>query len=154
MHRAWLLLFAFSGAASAQGTTEIYKCVDASGRPLYTSDKRDTVGKNCQVVSREINVVPANGGRRATREGFPRETPEKQKSARERQREILEKELASEQEALAKAKEALAAQEAVRYGDERNYARVLERLQPYRDTVENHQKNIEALQRELANLSR
>jgi hypothetical protein len=40
----------------------------------------------------------------------------------------------------------------VRFGDERNYARVLERLQPYKDAVQNHEKNIQALQRELANL--
>jgi hypothetical protein len=40
----------------------------------------------------------------------------------------------------------------VREGNERNYARVLERLQPYKDSVETHQKNIEALKRELSNL--
>jgi hypothetical protein len=40
----------------------------------------------------------------------------------------------------------------VRYGNERNYARVLERLQPYKDNVDLHQKNVEALKRELANL--
>ena len=39
-------------------------------------------------------------------------------------------------------------------GDEKNYARVLERLQPFRDNVELHTKNIEALRRELANLDR
>jgi hypothetical protein len=31
---------------------------------------------------------------------------------------------------------------------------VLERLQPYKETVENHEKNIQARQRELANLQR
>ena len=72
--------------------------------------------------------------------------------ARERQREILEQELASEQRALAQARQALAEQEAVRGGEERNYSRVESRLQPYKESVENHQKNIEALQRELANL--
>jgi hypothetical protein len=153
MHRAWALAFMISGAAAAQGTTEIFKCVDASGRPLYTSDKRDTVGKKCEVVSREINVVPS-AARRAAPGNFPRESEKEQKSARERQREILQKELATEQQALAKAREALAQQESVRSGDERNYARVLERLQPYKETVENHEKNIQALQRELANLAR
>ena len=69
-------------------------------------------------------------------------------------KQILEKELASEQQLLAKAQKDLADQEAIRTGDERNYARVLERLQPYKDSVETHQKNIEALRRELSNLSR
>lgn len=157
MHRAWAIAFVIFGsapvAASSQGTTEIFKCVDGTGRPLYTSDKRDTVGKKCEVVSREINVVPSTG-RRGSAGTFPRETPTQKLSARERQREILQKELATEQEALAKAKQALAQQESVRSGDERNYARVLERLQPYKETVENHEKNIQALQRELANLQR
>jgi chromosome segregation ATPase len=152
MHRAWAMAaLMISGSALAQGATEIFKCVDGTGRPLYTSDKRDTVGKKCEVVSREINVVPS---RRASPGGFPRETPTQKMSARERQREILQKELATEQEALAKARQALAQQESVRSGDERNYARVLERLQPYKESVENHEKNIQALQRELANLAR
>ncbi|MGL4408555.1 MAG: DUF4124 domain-containing protein, partial [Zoogloea sp.] len=46
----------------------------------------------------------------------------------------------------------LAEQEAVRYGDERNYQKVLDRLQPYKDKVQMHERNIEALRRELANL--
>jgi len=37
-------------------------------------------------------------------------------------------------------------------GDEKNYARVLDRLQPYKDNVDLHQKNIEALKRELGNI--
>ena len=140
------------GAMPARAqVTEIFKCYDENGRPLYTSDKRDTRGKKCELVSREVNVVPAPPARSAS---FPKESPSQRASAKGRQREILEKELASEQQLLAKAQKDLADQEAIRTGDERNYARVLERLQPYKDSVETHQKNIEALQRELSNLSR
>lgn len=142
-----------AAAPAAAQVTEIYKCIDESGRPLYTSDKKDTAGKKCELVSREINVVPAPKPR-ASPKGFPRESTEARAAARERQREILEKELATEEALLAKAKQALAEQEAIRTGDERNYARVLERLQPYKDTVELHAKNIEALRRELNNLYR
>lgn len=152
-----MILVAFGGmAGAAHGqVTEIYKCVDASGRPLYTSDKRETAGKKCELVSREINVVPAPRlPQRAAPGSFPRESAEARAKARERQRAILEKELATEQELLEKARKALAEQEAIRTGDERNYARVLERLQPYKDNVELHTKNIEALKRELANLDR
>ena len=116
----------------------------------------------CEVVTRQVNVAPAPPPQRATapaaRGGrpseFPRESASERTTARERQRQILEQELANEQSALAKAKQDLAAQEAVRSGDERNYARVEERLQPYKDTVETHEKNVEALRRELNNLYR
>jgi hypothetical protein len=146
--------------ARGQQLTEIYKCADASGRPLYTSDKKDTSGKKCELVSREINVVPAQKPpAAATRQqgsagGPPKESPSTRASARERQREILESELRAEEGLLVEAKKSLAEQEAIRTGDERNYARVEERLQPFKDTIELHEKNIAALRRELGNLYR
>jgi hypothetical protein len=145
-------------ATAAMGqVTEIYKCIDPqNGRPLYTSDKRETAGKKCELVSREINVVPAQKPAPipapSARSSFPRETPQAKASAKERQRDVLEGELASEQQQLDQARKALAEQEAVRYGDEKNYARVLDRLQPYKDNVDLHEKNIEALKRELSNI--
>jgi hypothetical protein len=164
MHRPWALGWMVVGVLAAPTyaqVTEIYKCVDATGRPLYTSDKRDTAGKKCDLVSREINVVPAQQipvprpSASTSRSGsFPRESASDRANAKERQREILEKELATEQQLLAKAQQDLAEQESVRSGDERNYARVLERLQPYKDSLEVHQKNVEALRRELGNLNR
>src|SRR5205823_5303764 len=158
MHRPWALGWMVIGVLAAPAyaqVTEIYKCVDGTGRSLYTSDKRDTAGKKCDLVSREINVVPAQQipvqrpSVSSSRSGFPRESASERANAKERQREILEKELATEQQLLAKAQ-----QDPVRSGDERNYARVLERLQPYKDSLEVHQKNVEALHRELSNLNR
>ena len=146
------------GAMPARAqVTEIYKCVDKGGRPLYTSDKKDMDGKKCELVSREVNVVPAQKpvpvpAPRAG--GFPRESASDRAVAKGRQRDILEQELAKEEGLLAKARQSLSEQEAIRNGDERNYARVLERLQPFKDDVDLHQKNIEALKRELGNSSR
>jgi hypothetical protein len=161
----WLILGMFAAAAlpaGAQTRTEIYKCVDATGRASYTNDPRETAGQKCDLVTTQINVAPPPPAPKAPRaasprEGsrdFPRESASERADAKGRQREILEKELAAEQADLARAKQALAEQEAVRSGDERNYAKVLERLQPYRDRVETHEKNVEALRRELANTSR
>ena len=137
----------FASLARAQ-VTEIYKCTDANGRPLYTSDKRDTAGKKCELVSREVNVVPAQ----KPQASFPKESPSARASATAKQREILESELKTEQDLLARARQALAEQEAQRSGDERNYARVIERLQPFKDNVNLHEKNVEALQRELGSV--
>ncbi len=145
------------GSAVGAAHADMYRCeVPGSVSPLYTNDPRDTQGKKCTVLSREISVVPAqpNAAARPSPQGFPSESSAARASAKERQREILEKELAREQDMLDKAQKALDEQEAVRFGDEHNYARVLARLQPYKDNVELHQKNIEALRRELSNLYR
>jgi hypothetical protein len=139
----------------AQPVTEIFKCRSATGQVTYTNDRRQAERQKCELVTSQINVAPPLTKPPArTPSGFPRETVRDSTTARERQREILRQELASEEQALSKARQALAEQEAVRSGDERNYARVLERLQPYKDSVETHEKNIEALRRELANLNR
>ena len=147
----------------APPATEIFKCKGADGHWTYTNDRREAEKQKCEVVTRQVNVAPAppaalppqrSNARTQRPADFPKETPSDRATARERQREILEQELANEQGALAKAKQDLAAQEAERSGNERNYARVEERLQPYKDSVETHEKNVEALRRELNNLYR
>ena len=139
--------------AHAQGR-DIYKCVDERGRPLYTSDKRDTAGKKCEVVPGEISVVPASRPVAKSPANFPKESPADRVASKAKQKETLEKELSQEEAMLADARKKLAEQEAIRTGDERNYAKVIERLKPYKDTVEVHEKNVEALKRELTSLSR
>lgn len=161
MSARWLILGLIAAAplpAAAQPRTEIYKCVDSAGRPHYTNDLRETSGQKCQLVTTQINVAPpppapARQTKGSPRE-FPRESAGERANAKGRQREILERELASEQADLTKARQALAEQEAVRTGDERNYAKLLERLQPFKDRVETHEKNVEALRRELSNIDR
>ena len=139
------LIFVTFGASPALApaqTTEIYKCVDGAGRPLYTSDKRETSGRKCALVSREVNAPGQKGKPTASRElgRFPRETPAQAASAKGIQRQVLEKELATEQAALAKAREDLAVPGAERAS------------KALKDNIETHEKNIEALQRELSNL--
>ena len=64
----------------------------------------------------------------------------------------METELASEEALLSKARAELAEQEAIRTGDEKNYAKVLERLRKYKDNVELHEKNAGELRKELGKL--
>ena len=146
----------WAAPALAQGEVQtIWSCRDKDGRVSVTNLKEDTAGKDCRIVQQtRVNVVPVQKSAAKPAAGFPKENQAARAAAKTRQRDILEKELAAEQELLAKAKKELAAQEAVRSGDERNYARVLERLQKYKDNVEVHEKNVEALKRELANLNR
>jgi hypothetical protein len=155
-------LMLWPALAVAQTTTEstIWSCRDKEGRTNVTNLPEDTRGKDCRVIRQtRVQVVPAQS-RSATPAGkpaptaFPKEDSKARSSARERQREILEQELAQEQRALEQARKELEEQESVRYGDERNYARVLERLQKYKDAVGLHEKNVESLRQELANLYR
>jgi hypothetical protein len=151
-----------AGTAYAQGTQEItiWSCRDKDGRTHVTNLKEDTVGKNCKVVQQSrVQVVPAatqssKGASKPAPTVFPKEDAQARAAAKSRQRDILERELEREQSLLDQARKELAEQEAVRYGDERNYARVLERLQKYKDSVEVHEKNVESLRREMNNLGR
>jgi len=140
----WAFLALAAPCVHAQN--DVYKCPNASGPPTYTNIKRDTVGKNCTVVVKEIQVVPSQK---------PREAKDKPSAAVDRnqnRRKILESELQNEQQLLADARQKLAEQEGIRDGDERNYARVQERLKPYQEAVDLHTKNIEQLRGELGRL--
>jgi hypothetical protein len=141
-------------AAPARGDT--FKCIDANGRATYTNMKEETKGKNCSVVMREISVVPAvpparSAAANPSPAGFPKVDPATQKNRDGARRRILEEELSGEAKALAQAKTELTEQESIRTGDEKNYQRVLDRLQKYKDEVERHEKNVEALKKELSN---
>jgi len=108
-------------------------------------------------VTREVSVVsaPAPAPRAAatpTPPNFPKVDKDTQKSRDDGRRRILEDELTTEQKGLTYARSKLAEQEAVRNGDEKNYQRVLDRLKPYQDAVERHERNVTALKRELSAL--
>jgi len=141
-----------AGPACAQVKT-LWNCKDSAGRTILTDQKSDTVGKECRVVSEErVSVVPAAKAKSPA--SFPRETPADRASSKAKQKDTIEKELSQEQAMLEDARKKLSEQEEIRTGEEKNYSKVLDRLKPYKDTVEVHEKNVEALKRELANLSR
>jgi hypothetical protein len=146
-------------AAPARAQVEtIWSCKDGNGRTHVTNLKEDTVGKECRIVQQQrVSVVPATkapSAKSPSPAGFPKESAAERQSSKATQRDTIEKELNQEQSMLSDARKKLSEQEAIRSGNEKNYAKVLERLKPYQDTVEVHQKNVEALKRELGNLSR
>jgi hypothetical protein len=160
--KVWLACAALAAASGAYAQTQtqgtVWKCVEADGRAHYTNIKKETEGKQCTVVTKEVSVVspppaPARpGGAEKSPSGFPKVDKDTQKARDDGRRRILEDELSAEEKGLVEAKAALAAQEAVRFGDEKNYQRVLDRLKPYQDAVERHERNIAALKKELAGL--
>jgi septal ring factor EnvC (AmiA/AmiB activator) len=153
-----VLTLGLATAASAYAQTQletIWSCKDKSGRTHVTNLKEDTVGMDCRIVQQtRVTVVPAVKPGAKSPAGFPKESASDRASSKVKQRDTIERELSQEQSMLTDARKKLAEQESIRSGDEKNYARVLERLKPYQDTVEVHEKNVEALKRELGNLSR
>jgi hypothetical protein len=154
--RLALIVAAACQQVYAQAAVEtLWNCKDKDGRTILTNQQQDTVGKECRVVQQQrVTVVPSNRGASKAAQNFPKESSSDRMAAKDKQRTTLERELQQEEALLADAKRKLAEQEQIRTGDEKNYARVLERLQPYKDAVEVHNKNIEALKRELANVYR
>ena len=141
---------------------ETCKYLDSDGRIIYSNTPNNPPKGATKVKCFEDpspKQAPANPGKpdskatsSDTKAKSPRVNENTQKARDDERRRILEQELADETKQLAQAKEQLTAQEAVRNGNERNYERFLERVQPYRDAVATHERNIEAIKREIAGL--
>jgi hypothetical protein len=146
-----LLLALIAGATQAD---TLYKCQDDAGHTTYTNQK--TNAKSCVILSQDKPVstftAPKARSSTPTPDGFPKVSSEAQKNRDGDRRRILEDELAAERKNLDAAKRTLTEQEAIREGGEKNYQRVLDRLKPHQDKVQLHERNIEALQKEIGNL--
>lgn len=169
------LLFAWLVAASPAAHADMYKCVDDSGHVTYSN----AGGKGCRrvVIEPAVSAPPPAAAPRPAQAGsaFPRVDGETQRARDDRRRQILEDELEAEASSLAAARESLAAQEGMVAEGERsatqrcvptadggmnctavpggfNNAKREERLQPYRDKVALHERNIESLKREIERL--
>ena len=155
MHFGRLAVFLALTLLQPVAWAETCKYLDREGRVIY-SNTPNSPPKGATKVKcfEDPSPKPAPAATRDpdTKAKLPRVSESTQKTRDDERRRILERELADETTQLAQAKEQLAAQEAVRNGNERNYQRFLDRVQPYRDTVANHERNLEAIKREIANL--
>ena len=154
--RYWMLPLLLLGSAGL-AQAEIWECIDSSGNKRFTNVKAEASG--CKLMSLPpVPSVPSpkakGGDAKASAQGgnFPKvDAPVQQQRDNER-RKILEQELANEQKLLEQAKKDLAEQESQRLGSERNYQRVLERLEPFKKKVDLHESNIVSLRKELSSL--
>ena len=146
--RLWFLILLACSASLARA--DMWKCIDNDGNTRYTNVKGDA--KGCKGLTLEpINTAPAPP--RAPQQkpaNFPSVDSDTQRSRDAGRRKILEQELALEQLHLDSAKKQLTEQKDVRLGNEKNYARVEERLKPYEEKVKLHEVNVESLRKELA----
>ena len=143
-------------AASAWADICMYR--DAQGHITYSNvteaPPKDATKIRCFKEKQKPSTT--SGGTQSSQptaqENFPsvdRDTQRKRDAGR---RSILEDELAVEVQNLQNAQRQLEEQEAIRLGNEGNYQRYLERVQPYRDAVQTHERNVQALRRELETL--
>jgi hypothetical protein len=145
---------------AASSLAETCKYVDKDGRTIYSNvpikNARKIVCFQPPPVTVETPAPapapPVPVGARPMDTGKARVDVSTQRKRDDERRQILEEELAREENALADARRSLSEQESTRGGDERNYQRVLDRLKPFQEAVEVHEKNIASIKREMANL--
>lgn len=155
-----LALALCSAESLAANTTHIlYKCTDQSGVTLYTNQK--TKDKNCIVLSVQVPPPPSNrvsangvllapsdkntggtaGTKTPTPADFPRVSGDDQKARDNDRRAILDRELALERANLEKLRVPTAAVTAT-----------AETKKIWQDSITLHERNIEALNKEIARL--
>ena len=126
-------------------SAEIYKYVDENGRITYTNVPKKGAKKldldPVSAAKTRNNAGPAN---------FPKVDNQTQKKRDDQRKQILQEELATEEKSLADSNTALKEGEAQRLGDEaRNYPKYLDRIKRLKENVALHERNIEALKKEL-----
>jgi hypothetical protein len=151
---AGIVLIAAFGYAHAQSPGEVFLCVDEHGNKEY---KNTGTTKGCKKVELpSLLTIPAPPKRAASSSAsspdFPKVDGNAQKARDNDRRQILQDELKAEQDRLANLKKEFNSGEPERRGDERNYAKYLERSANMKDDVSRSEKNVEALKRELDNL--
>lgn len=126
----------------------IFRCSEPGGGVLISNTR---VHNNCvAIVSEERNVLPAprapavRAAANPSPADFPRVGQDAQRSRDADRRHILEQELAGEQRNLDQARRELAEVEAASGGRERALAQ--------RERVTQHERNLQAIERELSRL--
>lgn len=136
----------------------VFKCTAKNGRIVYTNDRDE--GKNCTPVSTEQNLstIPAfrggrsgSGGSVSSPSSFPRVSGEEQRVRDQGRRETLQGEMDEESRKLSAAKNELTkAQES---NNTQPGSVSQEQLQQLEETVNQHQRNVDALQQELGKIN-
>ena len=158
---ALLLLSALPAQADV-----MYQCVDQSGHKSFSNIKSSDKGARCTAMDLGTAAAPPPPAAKAaaklpTPGTFPKVDDSAQRARDNDRRRILDSELAAEQRNLEQARKDLADQEGTVLPSERmqfkggggiSGGKVEERVQPYRDKVALHERNIEAIQKEISKL--
>jgi hypothetical protein len=161
-----LFLMLLTLIASTPALAEIYKHVDADGRVTYSNIKskgatRLEIDPDANNISNDRAKAKSSTAnkRTATPDSFPRVDKDMQNQRDSKRRSILQSELDAEKAALDEAKKAYAEGESnpevyknASGQTFRNVPKFEEKMRVLKENVDNHQKNIELLQKELDSL--
>ncbi len=153
-----VLLLAAMVVPASWAQQDVYLCIDSEGRREYRNTGPTARCKRVDLSGVSV-VSPAPVARPAAPRtaavspaDFPRVNNAEQKARDNDRKRILLDEMKVEQDKLAALKGEYNNGEPERRGDERNYAKYLERTAALKDDVARTERNIEALKRELGNL--
>lgn len=145
-------------ASQVHAASDVFLCVDESGRREY---KNTGATRGCKRVDLPgITTVPApkrvavqNPARKIeSPAGFPKVDNGTQRARDSERRQILLDEKRAEEQKLADLRTEYNNGEPERRGDERNYAKYQERLARLKEGIDQSERNLQALDREIANL--
>ena len=141
-----LLLIPLAGNTAA---STLYRCMDEFGHTTYTNYKAGN--RKCTVLSRDDtprSTGPSSAGAaKPSPADLPKVAGAMQKSRDGDRRYILEQELSTEQKNLDEARKTLVDQLAAPAP-----SATPERVKPLRDRIALHERNLDALRREISNL--
>ena len=148
---SWCLALAFAGGAAAQGS--VCKYVDANGNIVFSNLPPEK-------GQRKISCMGADEPRKSgssskstpTPAGFPKVDADTQRSRDDMRRRVLTDELAAEEKLLVEARTTYNNGAPTPAPEEQsNAAKYQERIGRLRQSVQLHERNIEALKKELGN---
>lgn len=148
-----LIAAALAAVAMPAAHATICKYIDTEGTIHYTNVSPDRGWRklSCEIVDETPRRATGSGRAAGTPADFPRVEPATQKSRDEMRRKVLDDELASEQKLLDDAREAYGNGAPAPLPDEQNDAeKYRQRIARLRQAVQVHERNIEALRKELA----
>jgi len=130
----------------------LYSCKE-SGQQVYTNTKLNNKCKGVVLShSRPPIQTPSSAPTAQTPTSFPKVSETTQKARDADRKNILEQEMATEQKSLERAKKELVQQEAKAPAEERYRKDFAEHMQPFKDKVAQHERNIQALRKEMGNI--
>ncbi|MBS0327618.1 MAG: DUF4124 domain-containing protein [Proteobacteria bacterium] len=153
--RVWLACLAAAAvlALPVPAGAAICKYLDADGNIVYSNvaPAKGLRKLSCDIVEESPRRSPDRGAGTASPADFPRVAPDVQKSRDDTRRRILDDELAKEQKLLAAAQQEYGNGAPQPLADEKSDAeKYRERIERLRQAVVLHQRNIDALRKEIA----